>query len=230
LKLRKTRTNSGKNSSPNFFRINHFRKSSIYTKSIKLSMVKTLLIVALVLEAGVINAIPDFIKRLPNGANVPGVKSVGHLDTEGGGPPNAFGVDFKAAGLSWTKELCEKDSDGDGQTNGQELGDPCCVWSPNSTVTVAYTQGVSHPGDKSKTADPSLWANISCEEVTTSGSGSWGNSAGSDKNSTEMSDDKASVDKNSTETSDDKTSVASSNVKLGFGLITAMIGASVFFL
>ena len=34
--------------------------------------------------------------------------------------------DFKAAGFKWTAELCKKDSDGDGFTNGQELGDPNC--------------------------------------------------------------------------------------------------------
>ncbi|RHY22798.1 hypothetical protein DYB32_009390 [Aphanomyces invadans] len=37
-----------------------------------------------------------------------------------------------------------RDSDGDGLTNGQELGDPCCIWTkgaiPNQTV------GLSDPG------------------------------------------------------------------------------------
>lgn len=47
---------------------------------------------------------------------------LGHIDCSPGAPPNPFGLDFKAAGLFWTKELCEKDSDGDGLTNGQELG------------------------------------------------------------------------------------------------------------
>ena len=34
--------------------------------------------------------------------------------------------DFAAAGYSWTPALCHKDSDGDGHSNGQELGDPHC--------------------------------------------------------------------------------------------------------
>lgn len=42
---------------------------------------------------------------------------------------NVFGEDWKLNGFVWTKELCELDSDGDGFTNGEELGDPCCVWS-----------------------------------------------------------------------------------------------------
>lgn len=44
-------------------------------------------------------------------------------------PPGAFlcAVQaFAAAGHVWTKELCQADSDGDGATNGAELGDPNC--------------------------------------------------------------------------------------------------------
>ena len=28
----------------------------------------------------------------------------------------------------WTRWLCHRDSDGDGLTNGEELGDPACSW------------------------------------------------------------------------------------------------------
>lgn len=34
---------------------------------------------------------------------------------------------FAAAGHKWTPELCKADSDGDGFTNGQELGDLDCT-------------------------------------------------------------------------------------------------------
>ena len=37
---------------------------------------------------------------------------------------NDFANDFKAAGNTWTKDLCEMDSDGDGASNGVELLDP----------------------------------------------------------------------------------------------------------
>lgn len=44
--------------------------------------------------------------------------------------PCACGLqDFKNAGKKWTVDLCKKDSDGDGFTNGQELGDPSCIVS-----------------------------------------------------------------------------------------------------
>lgn len=45
---------------------------------------------------------------------------------------------------TWTNGLCRKDSDGDGKTNGEELGDPDCEWSPNSVPK--STVSLSHPG------------------------------------------------------------------------------------
>ena len=46
-------------------------------------------------------------------------------------------------GHVWNRALCMADSDGDGATNGEELGDPNCVWvyggAPESTPT-------GHPG------------------------------------------------------------------------------------
>ena len=46
----------------------------------------------------------------------------------------------------WNRTLCEKDSDGDGLTNGQELGDPNCIWTQGSIPTVSTN--LSHPGSK----------------------------------------------------------------------------------
>ena len=37
----------------------------------------------------------------------------------------------------WTEALCHMDSDGDGRTNGEELGDPDCVWQPASDKELA---------------------------------------------------------------------------------------------
>eukprot|EP00936_MAST-01D_sp_MAST-1D-sp1_P001200 g1200.t1 len=52
-----------------------------------------------------------------------------------------------ANGFKWTKALCETDSDGDGLTNGQELGDPCCTWqrgdAPSSYMA---SHAATHPG------------------------------------------------------------------------------------
>lgn len=44
--------------------------------------------------------------------------------------------------MAWTPELCRADSDGDGLSNGAELGDPDCTWSKGGARRVA----LSHPG------------------------------------------------------------------------------------
>jgi hypothetical protein len=51
---------------------------------------------------------------------------------------------FAQAGHTWTAALCALDSDGDGKTNGEELGDPTCVWTQGATPTGAAT---GHPGN-----------------------------------------------------------------------------------
>ena len=94
------------------------------------------------------NAFKSFQSQIPNGANVkfdgkswPGV---GHTKAAGGGARNAFGKDFAAAGKTWTVALCNKDSDGDGASNGKELGDPECVWKVGDQP--ASTEGITFPG------------------------------------------------------------------------------------
>ncbi|KAJ8548694.1 hypothetical protein ON010_g10975 [Phytophthora cinnamomi] len=94
-----------------------------------------------------------------------------------------FGLDFGTAGDEWTTEFCQKDSDGDGQTNGQELGDPCCVWTVGGTPQ--WTSGVSHPGDSSSTSDESLWADITCSGDSNSTSTSTSSTAGSNASTVE---------------------------------------------
>ena len=65
------------------------------------------------------------------------------------------GVSVDAGGMPhWTAALCQKDSDGDGQTNGQELGDPCCTWVEGQAAP--RTTAVSNPSDPlGKSSDPS---------------------------------------------------------------------------
>lgn len=124
------------------------------------------------------NALPSFGTRIPNGENVPCPPSLVEEDNSGctasgyclglghpncggfqpedkteGNPPSIllspFGEDWRSNGFLWTKELCELDSDGDGYTNGEELGDPCCTWSVGSPVVkLDLFEGFipSHPG------------------------------------------------------------------------------------
>lgn len=88
---------------------------------------------------------------IPNGDRIPHPcgddhvwGGVGHYRPGGGGPRNPFGVDFEANSMVWTVELCQKDSDGDGRTNGEELGDPNCRWSRGRPVDQSWV--VTHPG------------------------------------------------------------------------------------
>ena len=44
----------------------------------------------------------------------------------------------------WTAEFCRADTDEDGKTNGEELGDPNCQWIEGGTP--ARTTDITHPG------------------------------------------------------------------------------------
>ena len=45
----------------------------------------------------------------------------------------------------WDASICDADSDGDGATNGEELGDPDCVWIEGDTP--ARTEDITDPSD-----------------------------------------------------------------------------------
>ncbi|OWZ19176.1 hypothetical protein PHMEG_0006617 [Phytophthora megakarya] len=132
-----------------------------------------------------------YVSMIPNGGSVPGVKALGHTNPDGDGTVNGFGEDFASALYMWTDKLCNKDSDGDGQTNGQELGDPCCEWDLLA-LSARWTEGVSHPGNASDTADESLWANIECNSTSSSGSAEDLDSSASSTNSVSGSTNEAS--------------------------------------
>ncbi|KAF0688545.1 Aste57867_19835 [Aphanomyces stellatus] len=105
----------------------------------------------------------SYVARIPNGDNVPGFYAIGHSNDQGGST-NHFGSDYGVSG-AWTAALCQKDSDGDGQTNGQELGDPCCAWTQGTPPN--QTSGLSHPGLASSKRDPALISAVNCTGVPT---------------------------------------------------------------
>ncbi|XP_052820481.1 MOXD1 homolog 1-like [Mya arenaria] len=85
-------------------------------------------------------AYPYFRDKIPNGhivANPCNTSEiwfgVGHMQRYGNGELDVFGHDFQKLGMEWTKALCRMDSDGDGFTNGEELGDPNCDWIPGGS-------------------------------------------------------------------------------------------------
>lgn len=77
---------------------------------------------------------------LPNGSRFNCANC--HINPGGGGPRNLFGLDVEvivggpSAIAFWSSTLAELDSDGDGFTNGQELGDPDGDGTPTPGATV----------------------------------------------------------------------------------------------
>lgn len=133
-------------------------------------MVRVLSLAVVAVALTSVSARPHLAAKIPNGSAhsdpFSGLKcdAFGHTDCVHGGPRNDFGLDFKAAGFEWTKELCEMDSDGDGLTNGQEMGDPCCLWTPESSNPEGFrVTMLSNPGDAS---DDGAREAPSCEDAT----------------------------------------------------------------
>ncbi|RLN65533.1 hypothetical protein BBJ28_00013998 [Nothophytophthora sp. Chile5] len=96
-----------------------------------------------------VEGLPTFVARIPNGDGVSGVAALGHANSAGGGALNVFGEAFDSAGRQWTTALCQEDSDGDGATNGEELGDLCCTWTASggfSGSSSTAPQSLTHPG------------------------------------------------------------------------------------
>ena len=107
---------------------------------------------------------PAYVNLVPNGA-VSGCQTC-HSNRGGGAPWNSFGdtlfvenggtvgqpatIDVADADFSWwSGAICGADSDDDGQTNGQELGDPRCVWTSGPAPR---RTAVSNPGNAAATS------------------------------------------------------------------------------
>merc|ERR1719453_1838938 len=95
-----------------------------------------------------VEAHPGYVGSLPNGFQVKGPRNpmaIGHVNPHGRGERNQFGIDFHNNNYKWTKVLCRMDSDGDGMTNGMELGDPDCKWKKGKGPP-SRTTDITHPG------------------------------------------------------------------------------------
>jgi hypothetical protein len=88
--------------------------------------------------------------QIPNGGTFSCANC--HVNSGGGGARNAFGQAIEAgflngsgagASVNWNATIAGMDSDGDGVTNGTELGDPDGDGNPSAGVTV------TNPGDAS---------------------------------------------------------------------------------
>ena len=92
---------------------------------------------------------------IPNGRNVPGYHGLGAWHAVGHVAPRPQGIRTCSAACRatvrarlcerrhrWTVELCRKDSDADGRTNGEELGDPACV---GAGMQPGASANITHP-------------------------------------------------------------------------------------
>ncbi|CEG40468.1 uncharacterized protein PHALS_10665 [Plasmopara halstedii] len=134
-------------------------------------MVRAIFLTVVIFVApSMVQSYAKYAELAPNNAQVPGNPNVGHLDPAGETGTSPFGDAFSKAGNMWSVALCQADTDNDGFTNGQELGDMCCTWVPGSTAGL-ITDGLSDPSDPSKTptnaelqtgcSKPSVSANFS---------------------------------------------------------------------
>lgn len=95
------------------------------------------------------SARPEYVGGVPN-VNCASC----HVNPAGGGARNTFGADVEASmpftgpdTNTWTTLFCV-DSDGDGRTNGEELGDACGTWRIGDT-NPEFT--ATNPGDEADT-------------------------------------------------------------------------------
>lgn len=91
------------------------------------------------------------MNEVPNGPRIACVLC--HTNTSTAVSFNVFGEDVRVRlyeGRPNWSVLHELDSDGDTQTNGEELGDPCGVWFPGQ-IPGRFTE-LSRPGDATSTS------------------------------------------------------------------------------
>ena len=142
------------------------------------SLVRAGVALTLITLAGQVRASSEFGNNIPNGTTLPPTCEYCHTQAPA---LNAFGtavLEFVPAELDtmWA-ELCILDSDGDGVLNGEELGDPCCVF-PGGTPQ----QGVaSNPGNNAEAVETTCedpGTGSSSSSATTATTGSAGNGTG----------------------------------------------------
>src|SRR5262245_5153209 len=106
--------------------------------------------VSLLIAAASASARPNYVYDIPNGTLFDTRGCVNcHFNSNGSGPRNAFGIAYDDSGYNY-ESICGDDSDGDGQTNGEELGDPLCEWTFGEIP--ARTDDVSVPGSAASTS------------------------------------------------------------------------------
>eukprot|EP00966_Prymnesium_polylepis_P028801 667683-Prymnesium_polylepis.1 len=108
----------------------------------------------LVLATAIAVGYSSYRTTVPNGDSSPGnCYAWGHTNCGGGG--SRWSGSTVAGWSGWTLSACMADSDGDGWSNGDELGDACCSWSSGVTPDLDSTGGsdgrISNPRNPAST-------------------------------------------------------------------------------
>jgi len=108
------------------------------------SLTTITVVIAVMALVAAVNANTAHMAQLPSSADL-GCANC-HVNATSVSAPsaevNSFGQAFKNNGMVWNRTLAEKDSDGDGCTNGFELGDV----DGNGVADEHQTQQTSNPG------------------------------------------------------------------------------------
>lgn len=115
----------------------------------KLTTLVTYVTLMLVTQTKGVYSYPSYNGNVPNGNMVPpSAIALGHpMGNVNRYTP--FANAYVSNGRKWSLALCKADSDGDGQSNGLELGDPCCKWVVGSAPM--FVDGLSDPNDPAST-------------------------------------------------------------------------------
>lgn len=129
----------------------------MYTKSpVRIIVLVSSILVSLLF--GVLTGTDNFMQKLPVYDDLR--CEVCHTSSEpvtGDAERNPFGVDFMENDYEWNRVLAEMDSDGDGSTNGTEIGDS----NGDGITTISRVR--SNPGDpldKPSSIDQKTWGVI----------------------------------------------------------------------
>lgn len=115
----------------------------MFTKAMKIVMYITILLTTYA------SGYPQYNNNVPNGNLIP--PSAIELGHPGGATKRytSFANQYVSNSRKWTRSLCTSDADGDGQSNGLEMGDPCCTWTQGAAPL--FTTGLSNPNDAAST-------------------------------------------------------------------------------